>query len=170
MGGSRLLDLTGQRFGMLTVVCRASDVPKMGGKILPRWECLCDCGRRKIVRGASLRYGKTKSCGCSHYAVITKHGHNGTKGKTRTYHSWDAMIQRCTNPKAGKWPYYGARGIKVCKRWREYKNFLSDMGECPPGLTIERINNDGNYEPKNCKWATMAEQSMNKRKRGTALL
>lgn len=155
---------------MLTVLSRSTNAPRTDRVVTPRWLCRCDCGKTKIIRGLSLRTGKTKSCGCTHYAAITKHGHNGTKGKTRTYHSWDAMIQRCTNPKAGKWPYYGARGIKVCAQWRDYRQFLADMGECPPGLTIERINNDGNYEPSNCKWATMAEQSTNKRKCGTALL
>jgi len=79
------------------------------------------------------------------------------------------MIQRCTNPNSGRWIYYGDQRIAVCDRWRKFENFLADMGKCPPGLTIERMDNDGNYEPGNCKWATTAEQALNKRKAGTAL-
>jgi hypothetical protein len=103
----------------------------------------------------------------------TTHGHarSRTTGRagTSTYYIWAAMIQRCTNPRCAAWKDYGGRGISVCARWREsFENFLADMGEKPEGLSIDRTNNDGNYEPGNCRWATASEQARNKRPRGTA--
>ena len=94
-----------------------------------------------------------------------RHGHNRKVGrKTPTYLSWDNMIQRCTNPNRPEYPYYGGRGITVCDRWRSYENFLADMGERPDGLTLDRINNDGNYEPGNCRWADRETQVRNRRR------
>lgn len=91
-----------------------------------------------------------------------RHGH--TTGKfSPTYQSWCSMIQRCTNPNRESWPYYGGRGITVCPRWMSFDNFLEDMGERPPGLSLDRIDNDGNYEPGNCRWATPEEQHANRR-------
>lgn len=95
---------------------------------------------------------------------IWKHGHNTRiNGTTKTYRVWQSLRKRCHNPKNKSYKYYGGRGIKVCESWNKFKNFLTDMGECPDKLTIERINNDKGYSPDNCKWATFTEQSRSSR-------
>ena len=148
-------DETGNRFGMLTVISRAES--KWGGAT--RWKCICDCGEEKIVDAHSLLRGRTKSCG-SHPA--TKHG----KSATRVYWAWIHMIHRCTDPKYSSYEHYGARGIKVCDRWlNSLENFHADMGDAPDGMELDRYpNNDGNYEPSNCRWATRVEQMNNTRR------
>ncbi len=152
-------DLTGQRFGRLTVSHRAEN--SRHGKA--RWLCECSCGNMKTVLAATLLRGESRSCGCLNAevsrAVHTKHG----KRNTRTYSIWRAMITRCHNPNTAAFRAYGAKGIQVCTRWRKFENFLADMGECPQGLTIDRINGKCGYEPGNCRWATYQEQSDNSR-------
>lgn len=157
----RLIDLTGRIFGRLTVLGRGENTPR--GQA--RWECLCTCGEVRQFHGISLRNGETRSCGClgrERTAIRARtHGMTGSL----EYNSWGSMIQRCTNPKNHKFPIYGGRGIMVCGRWlHSFENFLEDMGPRPsPKHSIERLDNDGPYTPKNSKWGTATDQNNNKR-------
>ncbi len=152
-----LLDLTGQRFGRLVAVQVASHAPV-------KWLCRCDCGETTTARSSHLREGATRSCGCGE--GLTKHGH-GARGSRRSseYTAWANMLARCERPNHPSYPDYGARGITVCERWHVFENFLADMGPKPGGLTLDRIENDGNYEPGNCRWATYSQQNTNQRPR-----
>lgn len=151
-------DLTDCRFGKFIVVSYAGKV-----RGLNAWNCECDCGNKRIIQSTQIK--KRKSCGC--FLGRVTHGHTRIGKYKRTYISWSNMKQRCLNPKRNSYKYYGGRGIKVCDRWlHSFENFLADMGECPPGLTIDRIENDGNYEKGNCRWATIITQITNRRKGG----
>jgi hypothetical protein len=166
-GCSKRLDLTGQRFGRLIVV-RFSHVD---AHRTTRWRCQCDCGKVTVVDSNSLQQGMTKSCGCllsdSTRERATRHGDCADFRITKEYRAWQGMKARCSNPNQSSYKHYGGRGIRVCSRWRRsFKNFLSDVGRAPDHrLSIDRKNNNGNYEPGNCRWATQSEQIQNRRPR-----
>ena len=161
----RRRDLTGQKFGRLIVL-------EAGQKRTPNrgmyWLCECECGSINEVAAQALVKGSVVSCGCYHREVVSgkiKHGHNRRHSKkSPTYITWTKMNDRCNNPLVREYKWYGGRGISVCKRWRSFVNFLSDMGERPEGKTLDRINPNGNYNKTNCRWAAPLEQANNTRR------
>ncbi len=157
-----IIDLTNRTFGRLLVV----GISHKTRDNRVYWYVRCACGSEHTILGGALREGRTRSCGCLHKEISVNRATTHGMTKTRTYRCWNDMKQRCYNSKARNYKYYGERGITVCKRWVDsFENFLADMGEMPKGLTLERVNNNDNYTPKNCKWATWKEQNNNKRAR-----
>lgn len=149
-------NLTGQKFGRLTVI--RQDGVSAHKKAL--WLCSCDCGKFKTVIGGNLKSGITTSCGCFNLENITKHGDH----KTAFYRSWQDIHTRCKSPKCAEYKNYGGRGISVCPEWGDYMQFKKDMlSTYQKGLTLDRIDVNGNYEPNNCKWSTVKEQNRNRR-------
>lgn len=156
-----ITDITGNVYGRLTVVSFAGYTDTK--KPIPQWHCECECGSTATVAGIRLRNGVTKSCGCLRVETAkrrsTKHGMKGT----RAYEIWQGMKNRTTNPNNSHYQSYGGRGIKVCDEWlNSFETFLADMGEPPEGMSIDRIDNDGDYSKGNCQWATSHEQSRNR--------
>jgi hypothetical protein len=158
-------DKSGEVFGRLKVLSFAGFDKNRHSQ----WNCKCSCGEKTTVCSANLASGSIKSCGCgekeNRYTNNLTHGHTRQYRYTPEYHSWQAMMARCKNPKQKSWKNYGGRGIKICKHWSSFEVFLKDMEPRPKGTTLERKNNDGNYDPGNCKWATPIEQARNRRPR-----
>lgn len=158
-------DLSGQRFGRWLVV-KLSHISKHRVSV---YKCTCDCGISKEVLRTSLINGRSKSCGCWNLESLKQrqnrltHGHSVGGKTSRTYNSWMTMSNRCRCANYPGYKDYGGRGIKVCKRWGKFENFLEDMGERPSGKSLDRINNNKGYSKNNCQWATDKEQARNSR-------
>ena len=164
---SRRIVKVGSRFNRLTVLALAG-LPDHPQSLLL---CGCDCGTSKIMKARDVVHGRAKSCGClqresAQRVVRDVHEKNRKHGlcDSDTYNSWQSMIERCRNERNDRFASYGGRGITVCVRWMDFRNFLSDMGERPKGRTLDRKDNDGNYEPDNCRWATPKQQQRNARR------
>jgi len=150
----------GERFGRLVVLREAPFVSGHSARAI----CVCDCSMLVDVKVSNLRNGTTKSCGCYMRDRIREATSTHGRSRSTEFKIWSSMLARCGNPKNSAYPRYGGRGIVVCERWRKFENFLADMGQRPSGMSLDRYpNNDGNYEPGNCRWATCTEQSLNTR-------
>lgn len=155
----KYIDLAGQRFGRL----RVESYHGTNGRTA-EWRCQCDCGRLTITTSHGLRFKGVRSCGCLTIDKTIERSTTHGQSKRTEYVAWRNMKQRCSNPKSPIYRYYGGRGIRVCEQWAgDYEAFIADMGPCPSGHTLDRIDTDGHYEPQNCRWATRSVQQRNKR-------
>ncbi len=156
-------DLLNRRYGKLTVV--KYNRSYLGNKL---WDCICDCGGYVLARTGHLNSGSVKSCGCIKIEVVTRLGKSHlnltAKSKHPLYKIWSGMWNRCTRPTAHEYKNYGGRGITVCIEWKDFNNFVRDMGPRPSiRHTLDRKDNNGNYNKNNCKWSTWKEQANNRR-------
>jgi hypothetical protein len=150
------INMVGMMFGKLHIV---SEVKKRNKNGHITYNCLCLCGNKKEILGASIRSGATTSCGCSQKESATTHGMDGTP----TYRVWISMKGRCSNESHKQYSEWGGRGISICKRWQSFDNFFFDMGVKPKGLSIDRVDNNKGYDKSNCRWATPKQQAQNRR-------
>lgn len=154
----KTIDIKGQKFGLLTAIeQRGSQKSSNGTSAL--WLCLCECGNQVVTTGVRLRTGNTKSCGCMKKKAGERNKTHG-KSKSKAYQLWAAMVQRA---KGNRSKSYVSLGIGVCERWMIFENFYADMGDPPPGYSLERVNNFGDYTPENCKWIPKTDQWRNRR-------
>ena len=155
----RLIDLTGMRFGRLIVLKRD---PNTSIGLPVKWICKCNCGNISKVQGGNLKSKSIVSCGCYIQEVRTTHG----KSNILEYKIWQGILDRCNNSNCKNYFHYGGRGITVCERWKNsFENFYKDMGPRPSDkYSIDRIDNNGNYQPSNCKWSSRKDQARNTRK------
>ena len=154
---SAFVNLSGLEFGRLKIISRGG-----GDKSGATWNCICVCGNNTEVASSKLRSGHTKSCGCLKKDTKSNLKH-GLANKSSTYKTWKEMRNRCNNPNATQYKWYGAKGIRVCKEWEDYAVFLEDMGDRPLGKTLDRIDPEIGYSKNNCRWATPKEQAITNR-------